>query len=98
MGLETQIQSIIVSFVYGMFVSFAYNILYFLLYNKNVYIKIISCFLFNILLTILFFYIMYLINYANIHPYFIMLVVVGFLLGNIKTKSIRIFNKNKERT
>ena len=98
MNLETQIQSIIISFVYGLFISGLYNLLYFALYNNNKIIKVLSCVLFNISLTVLFFYIMYLINYGIIHPYFVILLVVGFVLGNFKTKNIRINVKNKERT
>ena len=89
MNLEMQIQSIIVSFLYGLFVSLLYNLFYFLLYNKNKILLILSDLIFNILLTLLFFYIMFKINYANIHPYFIILLIGGFFVGNRKTKVIR---------
>lgn len=98
MQLETQIQSLIVSLVYGLFTSLLYNIFYFLLYKDNKIISIISNLVFSITLSIAFFSIMYLINDAIIHPYFVILVILGFFLGNIKTKNIRIIVKNEERT
>ena len=97
MQLETQIQSLIVSFVYGLFISLLYNVFYFVLYKNNKIIAIISNLVFSTIVSISFYYIMYLINNGAIHPYFIMLVLLGFILGNIKTKSIRINVKKKER-
>lgn len=89
MILEIQIQSLIVSFVYGMFISLLYNQFYFLLYNDKKILLIISDLFFCISLSLLYFFIMYKINYANIHPYFIGMLLIGFLIGNRKTKIIR---------
>lgn len=97
MNLEIQIQSLIVSFVFGLFVSLLYNLLYFILYNRNKIILVISNLFFSISLSLLYFYIMFIINDANIHPYFISLMVIGFILGNIKTKKIRTKVKVVER-
>lgn len=97
MVLEIQIQSLIVSFVFGMFISLLYNLLYFLLYNNKKVILIISDLLFCISLSLLYFYIMYKINYANIHPYFLCMLLIGFLIGNRKTILVRKNVKIKER-
>ena len=97
MNLEIQTKSIIVSFAYGLFYSLLFNIFYFLLYSNNKIVKIASNIIFNMSLMILFFYIMYLINYADIHPYFVFLLVAGFILGNIKTKNVRIIAKKRKR-
>ena len=98
MSLEIQIQSIVTSFVYGLFISLMYNIFYRLLFIKNICIKIISNLIFNFLISLLYFYIMYKINYANIHPYFFILTIIGFILGNYKTKIIRIHSQKEERS
>lgn len=97
MDLETQIKSIIISFVLGLFYSLLFNIFHFLLYSNNKVIKITFTIVFNMSLMILFFYVMYLINYADIHPYFVFLLVAGFILGNIKTKNVRINAKKRKR-
>ena len=97
MNLEIQIQSIFISFIYGLFYSLVYNILYFVLYSNNKVILLISNILFNISLLTLFFYLMYLINNANIHPYFICLLILGLFVGNNRLKKIRIMPKKKER-
>ena len=90
MNLEIQIQSIIVSFVYGMFSSLIYNLSYFLLYNRIYLIKIISNILYVLGINSLFFYILFLINSGVLHIYFVFLFFIGFLIGNYNTKKIRI--------
>ena len=94
MNLEIQIQSLFVSFVYGLFVSLLFNLLYYLLFYKRKIICIICDLIFNISLFSLFFYIMYLINNANIHPYFLGLLITGFFVGNHNLKKLRIIVKN----
>ncbi len=97
MNLEIQIQSMIVSFIFGLFISLLYNLFYFLLYNKNKIILILSDFIFSIINSLLFFYLMYKINYANVHPYFVFLLICGFFVGNKKTRVIRKNYKEKNR-
>lgn len=97
MNLETQIQSLIVSFVYGLFYSLIYNIFYAFLYCNNKILRIITNLVFNVSLTILFFYIMYLINYGNIHIYFIIFLLLGFFIGDRKTVLVRTHFKPKKR-
>ena len=97
MNLETQIQSLVVSFVYGMFSSLLYNIFYFCLYMNNKIIRVIINILFSITIFSLFFFLMLIINKASYHPYFILLYLTGFLIGNKKLKVIRIYPKKKER-
>ena len=97
MNLEIQIQSLIVSFIFGMFSSLLYNVFYFLLYNNKLFIKILSNLTYSILLSLLYFYILYLINNANLHIYFLLLLIIGFIIGNKKTKKIRIIRSKRER-
>ena len=97
MNIEIQIQSIIVSFVYGMFSSLIYNLLYLFLYSNNNILRIISNLLYTFFIFTLFFYLMLLINNASIHPYFILVFITGFIFGNYKIKEIRICSKKNKR-
>lgn len=89
MNLEIQIQSLIVSFIYGMFSSLIYNFIYPVLYSKNKVIKIITNLLYSFLIYSLFFNLLYLINNGVVHIYFVLLFIMGFIIGNMKTKKIR---------
>ena len=97
MDLEIQIQSITTSFVYGMFSSLVYNIIYFLLYSKSKIIMIMFNFFYTIVIFLLFFYIMLCINNGIIHIYFIFLLILGFIFGNIKLRKIRINIKSNNK-
>ncbi len=89
MNLETQIQSLISSFVYGLYLSLIYNIFYKYLYHKKIIIKVISNFLFTIINVSAYFFILMLINKGSIHIYFLISLIGGFLVGNKTTKKIR---------
>lgn len=98
MDLEIQIQSIVFSFVFGLFLSLIYNLFYFFLYNNFLILKILSNIIYSISMSLLYFNINYLINSGIIHPYFILLIIIGFILGNFKTRIIRRESKKNERT
>ena len=95
MTLETQIQSIFVSFIYGMFSSLIYNFIYQVLYCNNNLLKIITNLLYSLIVFSLFFYLLYLINYGSVHIYFVLLFILGFIIGNKKTKKIRFVFKKR---
>ena len=97
MDLEIQIQSIVFSFVFGLFLSLIYNLFYFFLYNNFLILKILSNIIYSISMSLLYFNINYLINSGIIHPYFIFLIIIGFILGNFKTRIIRRESKKNER-
>jgi len=89
MDLEIQIQSLIFSLVFGMFFALMFNILYKQLFCGTTIIKIISNGLFVIGSVILYFCILKIINNGIIHPYFLIMIFIGFVLGNKKTRVIR---------
>ena len=95
MNLENQIQSIIVSFVCGYFSSLAYNVSYFLLYNRKIIIRILISLLYFFLLFSIYFHIMFCINSGVIHAYFIFMLIVGFIIGNRTFVKIRIDLKKR---
>lgn len=89
MNLEIQIQSLVSSLVYGMYLSLLYNLMYKYLYNNNFFIKIIFNIIYVAINSLLYFFILILISEGNIHIYFIIMLAIGFILGNRKTKKIR---------
>lgn len=81
MSLKIQIISLVVSFIYGIFTFFVYNSVSRFLFSTKIVNKIISNFVFVLFMTLLYFFIMVKINYAVIHPYFLGVFAVGFLLS-----------------
>ena len=97
MDLETQIQSLISSFIYGMYLSLIYNLSYKYLYSKNIIIKILTNFIYMIVNVITYFTILKLINEGIVHPYFLISLLMGFLVGNKTTKKIRTKKVDKRK-
>lgn len=96
MNLEIQIQSIVVSLIYGMFSSFVYNIFYFILNCKSKIFKFFFNFIYSITIFTTYYIILFIINYGIIHIYFVSLFILGFLSGNNKLKKIRIELKKSD--
>lgn len=96
MDLEIQIQSLIVSYIYGLFFSLTYNLLFFILYHNNKYLRILFDLLYIFILFTLYFYILLVINKGIVHIYFVILLVLGFITGNYKTKKIRVEMKKSK--
>jgi len=89
MTLEIQIQSLIFSLVFGMFFALMYNLFYKHLFRGKIVVRVLINLIFILCNTILYFLMLKIINNGIMHSYFIMMVVLGFILGNIKTKKIR---------
>lgn len=89
MDLETQIQSLISSFVYGMYLSLTYNLLYRYLYSNHIVVKIIMNSAYTIINVLVYFIMLRLINEGIVHPYFLISLLIGFITGNKTTKKIR---------
>lgn len=89
MELSVQIQSLVFSFVYGFIVSYVINLCYHhLFYGKLVY-QIIWNFVVVVGVCLLYFISMKAINNVVLHPYFYLLVLIGYLVGNIFSFKIR---------
>lgn len=89
MNLELQIQSLISSFVYGMYLSLTYNLLYKYLYANINVVKIITNALYTIINVIIYFLLLQFINEGIVHPYFLICLLIGFIIGNRTTRKIR---------
>ncbi len=94
MTLEVQIQSLIYSLVFGMFISMIFNFFYKYLFNKRKIIKILSTELFIISSVLLYFLLLVKINNGIISYYLFISIILGFVIGNKKTKILR-FKKAK---
>ncbi len=84
--LNMQIKSILFSFIYGILISFLFNINYFLLLNRKKIIKIFSSIFFVFDFSLLYFYVLEYINFGYIHFYLILFFICGFAIFYIPFK------------
>lgn len=89
MELSVQIQSFLFSFVFGFLFSYVVNLAYKNLFSKKLLFQIIWNFFIAIGGSLLYFFGMKAINHAVLHLYFYMMVVIGYLVGNLFSKSAR---------
>ncbi len=91
MSVDIQLICIIVSFLYGMFISITNNINRLLLKNKNIYINIICNLIYTYIIVILYVIIIYKINKGIFHIYFIIVLILGYYL---MSKYVKLINKS----
>ena len=97
MSLSEQVLSIGFSFIYGVVLSFFYNFNYNLLFNKEKVFKIVFNILFVLDLVLIYFLVIKKINGGIIHPYFYLLIILGFVSCFDVSKKLRKFLKfNKD--
>ena len=93
MDLKEQIIGMLFSFLYGLFLGGLYNFNYNLLFKLPKLKKVLFNFLFVFDLVLLYFIIIKKINGGIIHPYFYLLIVLGFLVTFKYSKKVRTFIK-----
>ena len=89
MNLEIQLQSLIFSIIFGMFFALMFNLFYRVLFRGKIVFRLITNFIFVIANALLYFLLLKIINNGIIHLYFIIMLFLGFFIGNKKTKVIR---------
>ena len=82
MSLLVQIESLVLSFLFGIIYCFVYNLLYYLLYTKFTVINLINNIFFNLVMFSLYYYLLYLVNDGCIHIYFLISLFLGFSIYN----------------
>ena len=82
MSLLVQIQSLALSFLYGIFVSLSFNILYNFLFTKYLMINIITNLFFSMVIFGCYFFLLYLVNNGIVHVYFLITLFISFFLYN----------------
>ena len=96
MGLIVQIQSFSISFLYGIFLSLIFNILYNLLFTKYKIINIITNLFFALVIFGLYFLLLYLVNNGVVHVYFLVTLFISFYLYNKLFVKLRVkFKKTR---
>lgn len=95
MSLQVQIQSLIFSFIFGLFFSCLLNLNYHYLMHDKIGFRIVTNILFVLDMVLLYFILLKLINNGILHVYFFICLFLGFLLGISKTKKLRFSLKKK---
>lgn len=89
MSLEVQIQSLIYSFVFGIFFSYTMNLNYRYLFSSTKLIRIIINLLFVLVHVLFYFILLKMINSGVLHIYFLIVFILGFCFGNYYSKKLR---------
>lgn len=89
MNLKIQIIILVFSFVFGGFFGALVNLNYKLIFNSNLKIKIIGTFSLILDLSLLYFFVLKKINNATLHPYFLLVLFFGFLVGFSYSRFLR---------
>ena len=89
MVLKVQIITLFSSFFFGIFLAFLVNINYKYLFHKKRMIKILSTFFLVFDIAILYFLIFKMLNYATFHPYFLIMLGLGFYIGYPISRKLR---------
>ena len=79
MNLKLQIASLIYSFLFGIFFGGSFKFIYMYLFYKKKFVCYINTFLFIGFMSLLYFFILQIINNGILHVYFLLL----FLAGNL---------------
>ncbi len=95
MTLKLQVQSIVFCLSYGLFISLTFNFLYIYMFYSRLIIKMLSSIIYVLLISTIFFYFLILINNGILNNYFILFTILGFIIGNNKTKRIRFYLNRK---
>ena len=96
MDLNLQIISLLFSYFFGILFSFLLNLNYKIIYQKNKLYRIITTLLFVLLCTLVYFIVLKKINEGIIHPYFFLMIILGFFTVNSKLRPLRfVFSKLK---
>lgn len=88
MNSYIQLISLVVSFIFGFVFYILSRVNKYILNNKNNVIKLLVTIVFVIDMVFIYIFIMYKINFGVMHPYFIILLILGFVLS-IKCKIIK---------
>ena len=89
MSLDIQIKTLFFSLLFGLIFNVFVTLLGKFIYNKKKYIQIISTLLLTLFSTITYFVVLQKLNEAIIHPYFLIMFIIGYGLTNILKKVIK---------
>lgn len=82
MSLQLQLQSMAMSFLYGILTSFMFNLFYNFLFTKYKWFNILSNLMFSLFIFGGYFLLLFIINEGIVHVYFFLSLFIGFYLYN----------------
>ena len=80
MDLYIQIKSFAISFLIGIIYSLLFNIFFNLLFTKYKLFNIVSSLILSMTVFGIYFYLLYIINNGIIHPYFLSIFFISFII------------------
>ena len=89
MNLSIQLQSLLISFIFGLCFSYLIRLQYKYLFYSKIYVKIGLSFLLSIDSFLLYFLVLRLVNYGVFHYYFLIMLILGYIFGYKLTKLYR---------
>jgi len=96
MTLSIQIKTLLFSLCFGFIFGLIVTLTNKLIYNKNSFIQIFTSFVLAIASSIIYFIILQKLNEAIIHPYYLLVFVLGFIIETITKKYVlKIIDKFK---
>lgn len=97
MDYKIQLLSFFVSFIFGIFFYILSVFNYKLINKYNKLMQYILTFVYMIFISLCYTYLLFKINNGNIHPYFLLLVLAGFVLTNqikkVLIKNVKFYEK-----
>ena len=101
MDYKIQLLSLLISFIFGIAFYFTTLLNYKIIKKYNNVYKYIITFVYMLNVAIIYICILFKINNGNVHPYFILLVLLGFVFGlKIKktlTKNVKLYESVVKR-
>lgn len=87
MELNLQLQTLIVSFAYGILFSYLFKLQYHFLFEGKLFYRALITLLFIFDTSLLYFLILKLINQGIFHLYFLFVLIIGFFVGSYLIKN-----------
>lgn len=89
MDLSIQIKTLLFSLLFGFVFNIFVTLLNKFIYNKKKVIQIVSTLILTLFSTITYFVILQKLNEAIIHPYFLLMFILGFSFSNVVKKLLK---------
>lgn len=89
MDLSIQIKTLLFSLLFGFVFNIFVTLLNKFIYNKKKVIQIVSTLILTLFSTITYFVILQKLNEAIIHPYFLLMFILGFGFSNVVKKLLK---------
>ena len=86
MSLNVQIKTLLISIIFGVVLYYYLKLNKKIIYNNNKFLKIIGTPILIILITTIYFLVLYKINYGVFHIYEILCIILGYTLIALKNK------------